>query len=190
MTAAPSRVPAVPLPPPVPLPPANTTDAATQQARRLRFTAALGGFRTRAGLVRGSVRRRQSLQLCAAARLLTALGVRVDVVQPSTAWPRDLPHRLEVDNTAGLLGDLALLIAVPRTTQGWTDVADRVLPVRTPLRPADRDDGAVGCPVSMAYRVPPGLPHPRTLNDVVAARGLVIEVRLLPVTTADERRAA
>ncbi|MFD2092745.1 hypothetical protein [Blastococcus deserti] len=191
MTAAPPRAPAVPLPPSVPLSQAVHADAATQQARRLRFTAVLGGFRARAAwLPAGSVRRRQGLQLCTAARLLTALGTRVEVVQPDPPWPRHRSHRILVGNTAGLLGDLALLIVVPRTTLGWADVADRVLPVRTTLRAVGPDDDVVDCPVTVAYRTPSGLAEPRTLNEVVAARGLVIEVRLLPALGAGARRAA
>jgi hypothetical protein len=130
------------------------------------------------------------LQVCGAANLLTALGVRVDVVQPATPWPRGRGHRLLVENTAGLLGDLALLVGVPRTTGGWSDVADRVLPLRPSRTAARSTAGAVVCPVSIAYRDAAGplLAVPRTLNDVVAIRGLVIEVRLLPAR-GGERRA-
>jgi hypothetical protein len=190
VTPSPHRAPVVPLPPPL-TPHPDRADPGAQQHRRLRFAAAQGGFRARAALVAaGSVRRRRSLQVCTAARLLTALGVRVEVVQPVTPWPRNRHHRLQVGNTAGLLGDLALLVAVPRTTLGWADVADRVLPLRTVLRPAVTQDDAVDCPVTVHYRTAPDLPDPRTLNEVVAHRGLAIEVRLLPATTAVERRAA
>jgi hypothetical protein len=133
----------------------------------------------------GSVRRRQSLQLCGAARLLTAVGIRVVVVQPSTPWPRDRPHRLVTRNEAGLLGDLALLTAVPRTTHGWATVANRVLPVRSvvPAAAEQCPSDAVPCPVAVAYRTVHGqLPvPPRTLNEVVAIRDLLVEVRLLAV---------
>lgn len=182
MTAAPPR-PAV-----VPLSPAGRATPATQQQRRLRYSATLAGLRARAAVTpAGSIPR---LQLCGAANLLTALGVRVDVVQPRTAWPRDRQHRLRVENTAGLLGDLALLVGVPRTAEGWTDVADRVLPLRPSRRRAQRTGAAVECPVTIAYRSAEGplLVPPRTLNDVVAVRGLVIEVRLLEAREA--RRAA
>jgi hypothetical protein len=187
VTAALSRVPVVPLPrPPVSPPPApERADRTTQQHRRLRWTATLAGVRARASMVpAGSVRRRQSLQVCSAARLLTAAGIRVVVVQPSTPWPRDRPHRLVTRNEAGLLGELALLTAVPRTTHGWTAVADRILPVRTLVPAAEQDPSdAVPCPVTVAYRTVHGpLPvPPRTLNEVVAIRGLVVEVRLLAV---------
>jgi len=142
---------------------------------------ALAGVRARASLaIACSVRRRQSLQVCSAARLLTALGVRVVVVQPPTPWPRERAHRLVARNDAGLLGDLALLTAVPRTTHGWAAVADRVLPVGSRVRAAQPADPAL-CPVTVTYRTDEGpLPAPpRTLNEVVALRGLLIEVRLL-----------
>jgi hypothetical protein len=184
VTAAPPRAPVIP----VPRRPERATeperaDPATQQRRRLRWTAAMAALRARASLSAvGSVRRRQSLQVCSAARLLTAVGIRVVVVQPSTPWPRSRAHRLGVRNEAGLLGDLALLTAVPRTTPGWAAVADRLLPVGPAVRSAEPDD-AVLCPVAVTYRTGSGplLTPPRTLNEVVAIRDLVVEVRLLAV---------
>jgi len=125
-----------------------------------------------------SLRRRQVWQVCSAARVLTALGIRVDVVQPRTPWPRHRTHQLHVTNEAGLLGDLALLTGVPRTVAGWSDIADRVLPAGARVRPADPAD-AVACPVSVAYRTVDGpLEPPPTLAEVVAIDGLVLEVRL------------
>jgi hypothetical protein len=87
-------------------------------------------------------------------------------------------------NHAGLLGDLALLTALPRSTFGWAGLADRVLPVRTAFRPVELPPAdALPCPVTVAYRAEDGpLPAPpRTLAEVIAIRGLVIEVRLLAV---------
>jgi hypothetical protein len=159
-------------------------DSATQQRRRRSYSMTLAGVRARATLVAaGSVRRRQSLQVCSAARVLAALGIRVVVVQPPRPWPRDQRQRLVAGNEAGLLGDLALLTAVPRTTPGWAAVADRVLPVGTPRRETDVGENAVPCPVTVTYRTEDGplSTPPRTLDDVVAIRGLVIEVRLLAV---------
>jgi hypothetical protein len=178
---------APPRPAVLPLPTTDRATPATQQQRRLRYSATLARLRARAAVTpAGSLPR---LQLCGAANLLTALGVRVDVVQPRVAWPRDRRPRLRVENTAGLLGDLAVLVGVPRTTEGWADVADRVLPLR-PSRPAARRAGALVCPVTVGFRSADGplLVTPRTLNDVVAIRGLVIEVRLLEAR--EERRAA
>ncbi len=171
MTAAPPR-PAVS--PPLA---ADRATPSTQQ-RRLRYGAVLAGLRARAAVSRaGSIPR---LQLRGAADLLTALGVRVDVVQPASPWPRDRAHRLVVEDGAGLLGDLALLVGVPRSTQGWADVADRVLPVRPSRQVARSADCAVHCAATLTYRSADGpLPKtPRTLDDAVSLRGLVIEVRL------------
>jgi hypothetical protein len=159
----------------------DLADATTQQRRRMRYTATLAGARMRASLLPGgSVRRRQALQVCSAARLLTALGIRVDVIQPGSPWPRHRTHLLRITNEAGILGDLALLTAVPRTTPGWAAVADRVLPIgATSPAQADPPDAAV-CPVTIEYRTAAGpLPAPpRTLAEVIAVLGLVIEVRL------------
>ncbi len=183
MTAAPPR-PAV-----LPVPMTDRATPATQQQRRLRYGTTLARLRARAAVTpAGSVPR---LQVCGAANLLTALGVRVDVVQPTVPWPRTTQHRLLVENTAGLLGDLALLVGVPRTAAGWADVADRVLPLR-PYRTTTRHTAdAVVCPVSIGYRTAEGslLVPPRTLNDVVAIRGLVIEVRLLAARVGARRAA-
>jgi hypothetical protein len=147
----------------------------------------------RASLVTGgSVRRRQALQVCSAARLLTALGVRVDVVQPSTPCPRHRAQELRITNDAGVLGDLALLTAVSRTTSGWAAVADRVLPAGSSLRTADRDPGdAVVCPVTIGCRTDAGplTTPPRTPAEAAAVLGLVIEVRLLEALPAAGRAA-
>jgi len=65
-----------------------------------------------------------------------------------------------------------------------------VLPLR-PSRPTARSRSGVVCPVTVGYRSAGGplLAAPRTLNDVVAIRGLVIEVRLL-AAREEERRAS
>ncbi|SOE00290.1 hypothetical protein [Blastococcus haudaquaticus] len=165
----------------------------TQQQRRLRFQATLAGIRTRAAILPAtSVQRRRALQVCGAANLLTALGIRVQVVQPATPWPRERPHRLLVENSAGVFGDLALLVGVPRTAAGWSDVADRVLPVRTTARARLRDvTDAVVCPVRIGFGSATGplLVPPRTLTEVVELRDLVIEVRLLAALGTEQRAA-
>jgi hypothetical protein len=151
----------------------------------------MAAVRVRASVVpAGSVRRRQVWQVCSAARLLTSLGVRVDVVQPRVPWPRSRPQRLQIANEAGLLGDLALLTAVPRTTSGWAEVADRVLPAGSPVRTAEPAD-ALTCPVTVAYRTAAGplTEPPRTLAEVVALEGLFLEVRLLDALVGADRAA-
>jgi hypothetical protein len=194
VTAAPPRAPVVPLlHRPVRTRAPDRAEPATQRRRRLRFIATLAGVQVRALLTPArAVRRRQALQVCSAARLLTALGVRVDVVQPVTPWPRHRPHRLRLTNDAGLFGDLALLTAVPRTTPGWAAVADRVLPAGSTLRTAEPDAAeAVVCRVTIGYRTAAGplTDPPRTPSEVAAVRGLVIEVRLLPAVGAVDRAA-
>lgn len=182
MTTAAPRATVVPVTRPV-----DAADPATQQRRRLHHAATLAGVRVRASLrPAGSVRRKQAWQVCGAARLLTALGIRVDVVQPGTPWPRHRAQVLRLPDDAGPLGDLALLTAVPRTTAGWADVADRVLPAGTALRTVRPDpEDTVVCPVTIGFRTPAG--HPTTLAEVVAIEGLVIEVRLLPAMSAVDR---
>lgn len=188
MTSAPPRS---ALPIPQPRTPPTRVPPSTQQQRRLRYQATLAGLRARAAMMPAqSVQRRRAHQICGAANLLTALGIRVDVVQPEIPWPRERPHRLSVDNAAGMLGDLALLVGVPRTAGGWADVADRVLPVRASARSALGDvTAAVVCPVRVGYRSAAGplLVPPRTVSEVIGLRDLVIEVRLLPALERSQR---
>ena len=187
MTSAPPRPATVHLPPP------GRATSATQQQRRLRYQATLAGIRTRAAVMPAtSVQRRRALQVCGAANLLTALGIRVQVVQPAKPWPRERQQRLLVENSAGVFGDLALLVGVPRTAGGWSDVADRVLPVRSAPRSSLRDvTDAVVCPVTIGYRSAAGplLRPPRTLGEVIEQRDLVIEVRLHPARGEQQRAA-
>src|SRR3954465_9330286 len=77
----------------------SLVDPATRRRRQLRLTGAL----PRITLARG---RRGSGG--AAARLLTAAGVRVEVRAPAVAWPRQGAGRLVVANRVGALDDLAL----------------------------------------------------------------------------------
>lgn len=165
-------------------PPVPTVDAATQQRRRLQLAATLAGLHVRTALVPPhATRRRQRLQVCGAARVLTALGVRVQVVPPAVPWPRT-GGRLLLDGDPGWLGDLALVTAVPRTTAGWAAVCRRVLP-GAPTGPAGGAGSAI-CPVTLAYRTDAGPlgRAPRDVPEIVALRGLVVEVRLLPAAGA------
>jgi hypothetical protein len=202
VTAAPPRPrprptipPARPVPAPVvpSAPAALLADPAVQQQRRLRLAATLAGARLRMAVVPGcAARRRQSIQLCSAARILTALGVRVRVVQSGTPWPRHRPLRLVTAADPGWLGDLALLTAVPRTTSGWSVVAARAVPspvaATVPAAPAD----AALCPVAVRFRDGDRLLDgvPRRLSDVVAVRDLTVEVELLPALDPPRTAAA
>src|SRR5688572_22169671 len=72
-------------------------DPTTRRRRRLQLATSLASLHVRTVLMpETSIRRRQRVQVCGAARILTALGVRVRVVGPRTAWPRHRPCRLVV----------------------------------------------------------------------------------------------
>jgi hypothetical protein len=164
--------------------PHPTADGMTRLRRRLRLAAALACLQAHAALVpRTSTRRRQRLQICAAARVLTALGVRVRVIGPRTPWPRHRPCRLVAADDVGWLGDLALVTSVPRTAAGWRAACGRALlrGGRSSAPDLGRPD-AVACPVAVRYRTEAGPLDraPRTLAEIVAVRGLVVEVHLLP----------
>lgn len=173
-----------------------TVDLTTRRRRRLRLAAALASLRLHTALVpETSIRRRQRIQVCAAARILTALGVRVRVVGPRTAWPRHRPCRLVVADDAGWLATMALITTVPRTAEGWEEACGRALPgVARRLVPDRGVADAVACPVAFRYRTDEGLLDrpPRTLSEIVSTRGLVVEVHVLPALdlAADLPRAA
>jgi hypothetical protein len=164
----------------------GTVDPATQQRRRLRLASTLASLYVRTALVpETAVRRRQRIQICGAARILTALGVRVQVISSRTPWPTARPGRLVVSDDVGWLGGLALVTSVPRTTTGWRAICGQVLPgAPAEADPGDRED--VLCPVVVRYRTDAGpLEHaPAALAEMVAASGLVIEVHLLPAIDA------
>ena len=159
-------------------------DPRTRRRRRLRLAAALADLRLRTALAPDpSSRRRQRVDICGAARILTALDVRVRVVPSRTPWPRGRACRLVVADDVGRLGDLALVTAVPRTAEGWASARARALPRRgRVVVPEPRAADAVACPVALRY-LAGGTPldrAPRTLEEVLAARDLVVEVHLLP----------
>ena len=159
-------------------------DPTTRRRRRLQLATSLASLHVRTVLVpETSIRRRQRVQVCGAARILTALGVRVRVVGPRTAWPRHRPCRLVVADDAGWLATMALITTVPRTIEGWEEACSRALPGVGRRLVADRGTAdAVACPVAFRYRTDGGLLDrpPRTLAEIVATRGLVVEVHLLP----------
>jgi hypothetical protein len=142
---------------------------AIQRRRRLRLARTLvGGSVRRALLPPGSARGRERVQVCRAANMLSALGVRVEVVGGAVPWPRS--ERVVVSDHTGWLGDLALSTAVPRT------------PVISRARALTA--GAVVCPVVVRYRTAAGYlgrdDVPQTPAEVAAMRDLVVEVHRLP----------
>ena len=156
-----------------------------RSTRLLSFAGVVAGATAESLLIPGGARRRQRLQICTAARVLTALGARVRVVLPPVPWPR-AGGLLVTGHDAGRLGDLALLTSVPRSLAGWGELADRVVPVpgrRTPP-PAG---GTVICPVTVTCRTADGPLSrlPRRLDEVAALRGLVFDVWLLDAVPSE-----
>jgi 1-acyl-sn-glycerol-3-phosphate acyltransferase len=223
---------------------------ALQRHRWRRLAGALAGAGVaalRAPLTGARGRRR--LVVCAAARLITAAGVRVEVHASPVAWPGPRPSPLIVTNSISWLDGLALLTVVPGVPvaeRGWLASRagavqlDRARPGAVPgtvrqvtgllragtsvtIRPegttscgvelgrfrpalfqAAVDAAAPVCPVAVRYRVDGGAgsavaaslagePPWRTAARVVATRGLVVEVHLLPALDpagADRRELA
>lgn len=178
----------------------TTVDAAVRCRRWLRLAGALAG--TAARSVRAplcSARSRRRLLVCCAARVLTALGVRVEVRAAPVAWPRTGPgHLVVVADRVGWLEGLALLTAVPGlpvttpAVAGWPVLRRLVrrsgvvvldAAGRAGLPAAAGDPAAPICPVEVHC----GLGEPgagpltwRGLAAVVGAREVVVTVRLLP----------
>ncbi|MCW2676347.1 MAG: plsC, partial [Modestobacter sp.] len=153
-------------------------------------------------------RGRRRLSVCAAARVLTAAGVRVRVVPSPVPWPRTGvghgPGHLVVADSISWVDDLALRTVVPglpvarssatETRVGGLLRAGHTVTVGsagTALLQAAVDAGAVVCPVAVRYRVDgeagsaiaaslAGAPSWRSQARVVATHGLVVEVHLLP----------
>ncbi len=136
-------------------------DRPTQHRRRLRLAGTLVGSSLRLGAGAAGRRRRQ---VCRAAGVLTALGVRVVVLRPPAPWPRS--GYAVVPDAGGWLADLAL-VTVARGA---------------PVLRGDVPPGTTACPVTVRYRDAGGELSaervPRTVRDVAAARDLVVEVRL------------
>jgi hypothetical protein len=117
----------------------------------------------------GSAGRRTRLRVCGAANTLTALGVRVSVLGPSTPWPRK--RCVVVTAPLSRLGELAVITVL----RGEPVCAEAEVP-----------DGATACAVTVRYRLEGQsgyLPEdvvPASLADVAALRGLIVEVLLQP----------
>jgi|tagenome__1003787_1003787.scaffolds.fasta_scaffold20986946_3 hypothetical protein len=133
----------------------QTVDRRTQRRRRLLVARTRAGVAVRSALPAG----RSRLELNSAARTLTALGVRVQVIPPPAPWPR--AGRRVVADRHGWLADLAVVTAF---LAGSSAPAPEVV-----------------CPVAVRFRTDAGPLDdvPRTVADVVALPGLVVEVRCL-----------
>ncbi len=154
--------------------------------RRLRVAGAMAGAGLRTALVpREATRRRGRAQVCGAARILTALGVRVRVLPPAVPWPRT-GGQLVVSGSVGRVDRLAVLTAVPRGVAGWVPLAEHAL-LGAPA-PVVPPHAGVVLPVTVRYRRGGTLLDvvdvPRDLVDVLATADLVVEVHLLPAVTA------
>jgi hypothetical protein len=165
----------------------SLVDPATRRRRQLRLTGAL----PRIALARG-----RRGWVCAAADVLTAMGVRVEVRAPEVAWPRPGAGRLVVANRVGALDDLALRTAVPDVVEQPEGPSPTGRLGRFRAGPF-RDAAASGrpvCPVAIRYRTEEG-GDPATLlvgdglgtavRRAVAIHGLVIEVHLLSALGAE-----
>lgn len=143
------------------------------RAVRRRRQLKLARIRARASLRNNllpppTTRGRQRVDLRTAADTLHALGVRVEVIPPTTPWPRT--GRFVLSDSTAWLGDLALVTAA----------LDR--------EPASEDGAVVVCPVSVRFRMPSGYLRPDEVParpaEAAAADGLVVEVRCLPAIAA------
>ena len=178
--------------------PSPAVTAGVRRRRLLRLAGAL--TRAAAGLLRApftGARGRRRLLVCGAARVLSALDVRVEVRPSPAAWPRTGPGDLVVvADRMGWLDGLALLTAVPGLPVATAEVAGWPLVGRLArgagvavLDPGGRvtlpraaaDPAAPICPVEVHARVSgpaAGRLSWRGLADVAAAPGVVVSVRL------------
>ncbi|MGY1840356.1 MULTISPECIES: lysophospholipid acyltransferase family protein [unclassified Modestobacter] len=103
--------------------------AAVRRRRWLRLSGALAG--AGAASLRApvaSARGRRRILVCAAARVLTAVGVRVEVHASPVGWPRTGPGHgpghLVVSNHVSWVDDLAMLTVVPGLPVAKREVGD------------------------------------------------------------------
>jgi hypothetical protein len=171
------------------------------------------GATVAAGRLRPPVGSRRRRTVCGAARVLTGLGVRVEVRAPGVAWPRTGTGVLLVSDAVTALDPLALLTAVPGAAVAGGP--DRLAGVPVPALPADpvrvaaalragttvsaRLDagciaaavgaGAAVCPVAVRWRgvacpAPAGRSTVAAIRWLAASPGTVVEVHLLPALSS------
>ena len=159
--------------------------------RTLRLAGAVAGVGVRSVLLpRHAHRRRGRAQVCGAARILTALGVRVRVVSPDVAWPRT-GGLLAVSGTPSWVDRLAVLTAVPGPSTAGRSSPRRPCPGAPPGSTSGRARRAPCCcrcpsrpPAETAPAPWPTERVPRDLPGVLGTHGLVVEVHLLPALDA------
>ncbi|WP_347060739.1 lysophospholipid acyltransferase family protein [Blastococcus sp. HT6-30] len=72
-------------------------------------------------------RAQRRVAVCGAAGVVTPLGVRVEVINPSVPWPRTGRGHLVVSNQVTWLDELALLVAVRALPVANAEIGDRKL---------------------------------------------------------------
>ncbi len=155
-----------------------------RSTRLLSLAGVVAGATAESLLIPGGARRRQRLQICTAARVLTALGARVRVVLPPVPWPR-AGGLLVTAHDAGRLGDLALLTSVPRSLAGWGELADRVVPVPGPRTPPPAGSSVVRPVTGTCGAAAGGLPRTVGLCPQVWAEADGAGTRPEAAATAD-----
>ncbi|MGY1745408.1 hypothetical protein [Blastococcus sp. SYSU D00695] len=135
-----------------PAAPRHATAPGVRSRRWIRTAAVLAG----AGL-RPTTSRRAAV--CGAARLLTALGVRVRVRAPLVAWPRvhpGSPGLLVVADSSSDLAHLALTTAVPGTVAAERRPGRHARALRLPVLPATAEAIAAALSAGTTVTVRPG----------------------------------
>ncbi len=116
------------------------------------------GATVAAGRLRPPVGARRRRTVCGAARLLTGLGVRVEVRAPATAWPRTGTGVLLVSDSVTALDPLALLTAVPDAAVAGGP--DRLAGVPVPALPAEPGRVAAALRAGTPVSARPGAGRP------------------------------
>jgi hypothetical protein len=142
------------------------------------------GATVAAGRLRRPLGGRRRRTVCGAARVLTGLGVRVEVHAPGTAWPRTGTGLLLVSNTATALDPLALLTAVPGAVVAGG--RDRLAGVPVPTLPADpaRVAAALRAGTPVSTRPEAGRPEPAgpgRLSPALLAAAVDVGAAVCPV---------
>ncbi|MGY2083708.1 lysophospholipid acyltransferase family protein [Blastococcus sp. SYSU DS0539] len=100
-------------------------DPATRRRRLLRLVLAVTGAAVRIRIMAHAGERAQRrVAVCGAAGVVTALGIRVEVINPAVPWPRTGRGHLVVSNHVSWLDELALLVAVRALPVADAEIGD------------------------------------------------------------------